>query len=68
MKLKSMQATFGRLDRKKLDLQPGLNVISGGNETGKSTWAEFLTAMLYGVDTRARGKGAELPVKTKYEP
>ena len=68
MKLKSMQATFGRLDRKKLDLQPGLNVISGGNETGKTTWAEFLTAMLYGVDTRARGKGAELPVKTKYEP
>ena len=34
MKLKSMQATFGRLDRKKLDLQPGLIVISGGNETG----------------------------------
>ena len=68
MKLKSMQATFGRLDSKRLELQPGLNIISGGNESGKSTWTEFLTAMLYGVDTRARGKGAELPVRTKYDP
>ena len=68
MRVKSMQATFGRLDNRRVELSPGLNVISGGNEAGKSTWAEFLTAMLYGVDTKARSRGNDLPVKTKYAP
>ena len=68
MKLQSMQATFGRLDNRTLKLEPGLNVITGGNESGKSTWAEFMTAMLYGIDTRSRGKGRELPVRTRYTP
>ena len=38
------------------------------NEAGKSTWAEFLLAMLYGVDTSEREKTGVLPVKTKYQP
>lgn len=68
MIIRRMQATFGHLDNQKLELQPGLNVISGSNEAGKSTWAEFLMAMLYGVDTRVRARGQELPIKTKYAP
>lgn len=68
MIIRSMQATFGHLDNQRLELQPGLNVISGSNEAGKSTWAEFLMAMLYGVDTKVRARGQELPVKTKYAP
>ena len=68
MRIRRMRAVFGRLEDRTLSLEPGLNVISGGNEAGKSTWAAFLAAMLYGVDTRARSKGAEVPVKIKYAP
>lgn len=63
-----MQATFGKLDNQELKLEPGLNVISGGNEAGKSTWLAFLLAMLYGVDTKDRSKGGQLPDKLKYQP
>ena len=39
---------FGDLTTKKLDLQPGLNVIVGDNETGKSTWHAAIFAALCG--------------------
>ncbi len=65
---RKLQATFGRLENQTLELRPGLNVITCGNESGKSTWAEFISAMLYGVDTRSRARAGELPVKTKYAP
>lgn len=68
MRLTELRATFGRLEDKTLSLSPGLNVITGDNETGKSTWTAFLMAMLYGVDTKSRSKGGQLPVKVKYAP
>ena len=66
--IRKLTATFGRLEEQTLLLHRGLNVISGGNETGKTTWAEFILAMFYGIDTRARLRGDRLPVKTKYLP
>ena len=68
MKLLRMTATFGRLEQETLSLTEGLNVLQMPNEAGKSTWAEFLLAMLYGVDTSERVKTGVLPVKTKYQP
>lgn len=69
MKLKKMTASFGKLKNDTLELQDGLNVISLPNESGKSTWAEFLLAMLYGVDTSERQKaGGPIPVKERYKP
>ena len=68
MRIERMQATFGHLDNQSLELFPGLNVISGENEAGKTTWSEFLAAMLYGVDTRSRSRGQELPVRSRYAP
>ena len=68
MIIKRMQATFGKLDRRELKLQPGLNVITGANEAGKSTWLAFILAMLYGVDTRDRVKAGRLPDKLKFQP
>ena len=68
MKLLRMTATFGRLEQETLSLTEGLNVLQMPNEAGKSTWAEFLLAMLYGVDTSEREKTGVLPVKTKYQP
>lgn len=67
MKLLRMTATFGRLEQETLSLTDGLNVLQMPNEAGKSTWAEFLLAMLYGVDTSERVKTGVLPVKTKYQ-
>ena len=68
MIIEKMRATFGMLDDKELRLQPGLNVVSGSNETGKSTWIAFLLTMLYGVDTRERAKGGKLPDKVRFLP
>ena len=68
MILKRLQATFGRLDRETLDLQPGLNVLTAPNEAGKSTWAAFLLAMFYGIDTSERVKSGSLPAKVRYKP
>lgn len=68
MKICNMTATFGKLERAELKLEPGLNVIAAPNEFGKSTWAAFLLAMLYGVDTAERATKTNLPAKTKYRP
>ena len=48
---------FGKFHQKSLSLRPGINIIYGGNEAGKSTIHRFIKAMLFGV-TRLRGKGA----------
>ena len=68
MRILSMTATFGKLDNETLDLQTGLNILSAPNEWGKSTWCAFLTAMLYGIDTRERTRGDILADKEKYLP
>ncbi|MBE6921608.1 MAG: hypothetical protein E7465_00305 [Ruminococcaceae bacterium] len=68
MKIYSMTATFGKLEHETLTLQPGLNVISAGNEWGKSTWCAFLSAMLYGLDTRAKSTKNALADKERFAP
>jgi len=68
MKLISMTATFGCLDGARLDLTDGLNVLVRPNESGKTTWAAFLTAMLYGIDTSQRAVKGKLPDKIRYQP
>lgn len=68
MKILSMTATFGKLSRKTLEFQPGLNIIEAPNEWGKSTWCAFLMAMLYGIDTASRSKTGFLADKEHYAP
>lgn len=68
MIIKRMHASFGKLSEQTLELQDGLNVITLPNEAGKSTWTEFLLAMLYGVDTREKRRQGYLPIKEKYRP
>ena len=46
---------FGRFEDYTLNLHAGINVISGGNETGKTTLHAFIRAMLYGI-TRTRSR------------
>ena len=68
MKIYSMTATFGKLERQTLTLQPGLNIIEAPNEWGKSTWCAFITAMLYGIETKARTTQSTLADKEHYAP
>lgn len=68
MIIRKLTASFGKFQGDSLELQPGLNVIESGNESGKSTWCAFIGAMLFGVDSSAREKGGMLPVKVKYAP
>ena len=63
-----MTATFGKLENRTLQLQPGLNVISAPNEWGKTTWCAFLITMLYGLDTREKTTKTALAVKERYAP
>ena len=65
MQIRHMEANFGRLSHAALDLQPGLNVITAPNESGKSTWCSFIRNMLYGLSTRTRGALAD---KNRYAP
>ena len=41
---------FGKLRDKTITLRPGLNVITGVNETGKTTIADFVKAVLFGME------------------
>ena len=68
MKIKSMTATFGKLNRAHLEPGPGLTLIHAPNEGGKSTWAAFWRAMLYGVDTRDRDRKGYLAGKNRFQP
>ena len=68
MKIRKMNATFGKLDRATLSLGDRLNIIQAPNEGGKSTWSAFLRAMLYGIPTNQRDKAGFLAEKNRYAP
>ena len=66
--IRSMTATFGKLNRAHLELEEGFNLIEAPNEGGKSTWCAFWKAMLYGIDTRDRDRKGYLADKNRYQP
>ena len=68
MKLLRMTACFGTLQHQELILQEGLNLLSYPNESGKTTWAAFLLAMLYGVDSSGAGQQVPPSAKLRYKP
>lgn len=68
MKINSLHLThFGCFHQKRMELQPGINVIYGENEAGKSTIHHFIGAMLFGVE-RLRGKGSKKDEYSRYQP
>lgn len=48
---------FGQFHNKDISLDPGINLIYGANEAGKTTTKDFIVDMLYGID-KARGTAA----------
>ena len=60
MRFESVRAhPFGPFDDRTLDLTPGLNVVYGPNEAGKSTWHAALYAGLCGLRRRKGALSAE---------
>lgn len=48
---------FGRFHNKEYEFKPGINLVYGDNEAGKSTLHAFIKGMLFGIE-RMRGRGA----------
>lgn len=60
-------AHFGKFHDKHLDLAPGINVIYGKNEAGKSTVHSFIGCMFFGAE-RLRGRGAGRDTYSRFLP
>lgn len=57
MNIKNLQINnFGKLKNKNIELNNGINIIFGENESGKSTLLKFITSMFYGVSKNKNGK------------
>lgn len=54
---------FGRFHDKEIELKPGINLIYGDNEAGKSTIHSFIRGMLFGIE-RMRGRSSSTKADT----
>lgn len=60
---------FGRFHNKEIELKPGINLIYGDNEAGKSTIHTFIRGMLFGIERmRGRGAASKEDIYTRYLP
>ncbi len=60
---------FGRFHDKEIELKPGINLIYGQNEAGKTTLHTFIKGMLFGIERlRGRGAASKEDVYTRYLP
>lgn len=59
---------FGRISNLTLDLNKGLNLVYGLNESGKTTIQWFIKGMFFGLKGGRAAKDGELPPLRKYKP
>src|SRR5262245_34235059 len=60
---------FGALeDGASLDFSPGMNVVYGVNEAGKSTWQTALMVAICGYRKKAGRAGADRRAIERYQP
>ena len=57
---------YGNIENKDINLNDGINIIYGENESGKSTLLSYITNILYGISRTKDGK--ELSDFEKYKP
>ena len=68
MKIKHLDIThFGKFHDRQIELAPGINIIYGQNETGKSTVHSFIGCMLFGAE-KLRGRGAGKDTYSRFQP
>lgn len=58
---------FGKMQDRTIEFSDGIQLISGENESGKSTVHTFIRSMLFGL-TRGRGRAAKNDTYSRYEP
>ena len=58
---------FGKFSGEEIELSPGMNVISGDIESGKSTVYSFIECMMFGAE-KVRGRGSGKDMYSKYLP
>ena len=59
MKIEKLEIrNFGKMQNRTLEFSDGIQLISGENESGKSTVHTFIRSMLFGM-TRGRGRAAK---------
>lgn len=58
---------FGKFHKKEVTFGPGINVIYGENEAGKSTIHSFMRGIFFGID-KPRGRAGKEDIYTKYQP
>lgn len=59
---------FGGLEDRMLSFKPGLNVIWGPNESGKSTWHAALTALLSGIPEPGQRRLEDIQFAGRHRP
>lgn len=58
---------FGKFREREIECKPGINIIYGENEAGKSTIHSFIRGMLFGIE-KTRGRAGKDDLYTKYQP
>lgn len=67
MKIKSLRLTsYGKFKNKEIVFSDGMNIVTGDNESGKSTIMSFIRGMLYGFS--GRGNDLSKNERKKYIP
>ena len=59
---------FGRFAGREFEFSPGLNLVFGQNETGKTTLITFIELMLYGAKRDGVARRIYLPEYEQYHP
>ena len=65
--LKLNISNFGLFHNKTINLSPGLNLIYGKNEAGKSTVHGFIKGILFGIE-KQRGRPSVNDMYSRYQP
>lgn len=67
MKIKNIKVNaYGNIENKDINLEEGINIIHGANESGKSTLLNYIISIFYGISRNKNGKA--LSDYEKYKP
>lgn len=67
MKIKNIKVNaYGNIENKDINLEEGINIIHGANESGKSTLLNYIISIFYGISRNKDGKA--LSDYEKYKP